>query len=66
MYARPHFDFCDGIFHVTKQLNAFDSSILLNNLMDSIERIQYQAALAIAGTWKGTNLNKIYEELGWE
>ena len=34
--------------------------------MNSIERIQYQAALAITGAWKGTNLNKIYEELGWE
>ena len=34
--------------------------------MNSIERIQYQEALAITGAWKGTNLNKIYEELGWE
>ena len=28
--------------------------------------IQYHLALAITGTWKGTNLNKIYDELGWE
>ena len=34
--------------------------------MNTLERIQYHAALAITGTWKGTNLNKIYDELGWE
>ena len=66
MCVRPHLDFCDVIFHVPQQLNEFDSSIRLNNLMASTERIQYQAALAITGVWKGTNLNKIYEELGWE
>ena len=31
-----------------------------------IEKTQYQAALAVSGTWQGTNRNKIYEELGWE
>ena len=64
MYVRPHLDFCDVIFHTHKVLNSFDSSIHLNYLMNSIERFQYQAA--ITGAWKGTNLNKIYEELGWE
>ena len=34
--------------------------------MDQIESVQYQAALAVTGTWKGTSTNKIYEELGWE
>ena len=34
--------------------------------MDLIERVQYQAALTITGSWKGTSINKIYEELGWE
>ena len=66
MYVRPHLDFCDVIFHTPKVLNSFDSSIHLNYLMNSIERIQYQAALAITGAWKGTNPNKTYEELGWE
>ena len=28
--------------------------------------MQYDAALAITGTWKKTHLDKIYEELGWE
>ena len=34
--------------------------------MNTLERIQCPADLAITGTWKGTNQNKIYEELGWE
>ena len=34
--------------------------------MDDLERTQYQAALAVSGAWKGTNRNKIYEELWWE
>ena len=34
--------------------------------MEMIEKVQYQAALAITGTWQGTNRNKLYEELGWE
>ena len=34
--------------------------------MNTLERFQYHAALAITGSWKGTNLNRIYDELGWE
>ena len=34
--------------------------------MEMIEKIQYQAALAVTGTWQGTSRVKIYEELGWE
>ena len=34
--------------------------------MNTLERIQYHAALAITGSWKGTNLNRIYNELCWE
>jgi len=66
MYIRPHLDFCDVIYHIPCITNPFDSSISLNYLMNTLERIQYHAALAITGTWKGTNLNKIYEQLGWE
>ena len=66
MYVRPHLDFCDVIYHIPKIGNLFDSSFRLSNWMDQIERIQYQAALAVTGTWKGTSMNKIYDELGWE
>ena len=34
--------------------------------MEEIERIQYQAALAITGAWKDSSRVKLYEELGWE
>ena len=34
--------------------------------MNTLERIQYHVALAITGSWKGTNLNRIYDELGWK
>ena len=64
MHIRPHFDYCDAIFHVPSSLNNFNLS--LNYSMGILERTQYQAALAITGAWKGTNRDKIYEELGWE
>ena len=35
-------------------------------MIGQIESAQYQAALAVTCTWKGTSANKIYEELGWE
>ena len=65
LYIRP-LDFCDVIFHIPSITNPFDSSIHLSYLMHTLERIQYHAALAITGSWKGTNLNKIYDELSWE
>ena len=34
--------------------------------MDKVERIQYQAALAITGAWQGLSRTKIYDELGCE
>ena len=34
--------------------------------MNELEKVQYQAALAITGTWQGLSQCKLYEELGWE
>ena len=34
--------------------------------MDKVERVQYQAALAVTGAWRGSSRLKLYEELGWE
>ena len=34
--------------------------------MRALESVQYQAALAVTGAWKGTSTIKIYKELGWE
>ena len=64
LYIRPHLDFCDVIFHIPSITNPFDSSINLNYLMNTLERIQYHAAIAISGgSWKGTNLNRIYDDV---
>ena len=38
----------------------------LSSLMEKVERVQYQAALAITGAWQGSSRSKIYDELGWE
>ena len=35
-------------------------------MMEKVERIQYQAALAITGAWQGSSRSKIYDELGLE
>ena len=66
LFVRPHFDYADVIYHIPQIDNSFSTCINLNNLMNSIEQIQYQAARAVSGTWKGTNTSKLYEELGWE
>ena len=34
--------------------------------MEKVEIIQYQAALAVTSTWKGSSRTNLYEELGWE
>ena len=34
--------------------------------METVERTQYQAALAITGACGDFNRSKLYEELGWE
>ena len=34
--------------------------------MEKVERIQYQAALAVTGAWQGSSRVKLYDELGWE
>ena len=31
-----------------------------------LEQVQYSAALAVTGTWRGTSRQKLCEELGWE
>ena len=66
MFVRPHLDYCDVIYHTPHSINPFDNTINLTSHMENVERVQYQAALAITGCWQGTNRNKLYDELGWE
>ena len=66
MFVRPHFDYCDVIYHIPHFTNPFDSIITLNSLMERIEKIQYQATLAITGAKQGSNDDTLYDGLGWE
>ena len=38
----------------------------LHDHMEKLEKVQYQAGLAVTGAWQGTSRTKLYEELGWE
>ena len=56
----------DTIHHIPALNSQINLGVTLNSLMEKVERTQYQAALAITGTWQGTNHSKLNEELGWE
>ena len=64
--VRSHLDYCDIIYHILSHQNQAPLGVTLNSVMEKIERIQYQSALAISGAWHGSNRAKLYEELGWE
>ena len=64
--VRPHLDYCDSIYHIPPLENEQNSDINLNYQMNALESLQYQAGLAITGAWRGSNRDKVYEELGWE
>ena len=61
---RSHFDYCDIIYHIPSVQTQF--GVILTDLMEKAERIQYQAALAVTGAWQGSSRSKLYVELGWE
>ena len=52
--------------HMPALNNQINLGVTLTSLMETAERTQYQAALAITGAWQGSNRSKLYEELGWE
>ena len=55
-FLRPHLDYCDVIYD--KPHN--------EKFTDTLELIQYNAALAITGAIKRTSKEKLYNELGLE
>ena len=55
LYVRPHLDYGDVVYHNQN-----------SSLMSKLESTQYAAALAVSGAWRGTNGDKLFEELGWE
>ena len=46
--VRPHLDYCDIIYHIPQSVHSH-GGITLNSQMESVEKIQYQAALAVTG-----------------
>ena len=66
LYVRPHLDYGDVIYHIPSKVCEFSQNIILSNFMEKLESVQYSAALAVTGTWKGTSRDKLYAELGWE
>ena len=66
LYVRPHLDYGAIIYHIPAKVCEFSQNIVLPNLMEKIESVQYSAALAVTGTWRGTSRAKLYAELGWE
>ena len=66
LYVRPHLDYGDVIYHIPATKSEYGESFKLNHLMEKLESVQYSAALAITGAWKGTSQEKLYNELGWE
>ena len=55
-FIRPHLDYVDVIFD-----QAFD-----NSFHQRLESLQYNAALAITETIRGTSRESLYQELGFE
>ena len=64
--VRSHLDYCDVIYHIPSIIHQPPLGMTLTSLMEKVEKIQYQAALAITGAWQGSSRSKMYDELGWE
>ena len=63
-FVRPHLDYSDIIYHIPSFLNHPSLGVSLNHLMEQIEKIQYQAALAVTGACQGSNRSQILRG-GW-
>ena len=53
---KSHLDYCDIIYHIPSVQTQFGAT--LTDLMEKVERIQYQTAIAVSGVWQGL-LNSI-------
>ena len=66
LYVQPHLEYGDVIFHIPAKVCEFSGNTILPSLMEKLESVQYSAALAVTGTWRGTSREKLYAELSWE
>ena len=47
--VRPHLDYCDIIYHIPPSINPPPQLPTFNSIMEKLEIVQYQAALAVTG-----------------
>ena len=66
LHVRPFLDYGVVIYHIPFKVCEFSHNIIIPRLMEKLESIQYSAALAVTGTWRGTSHDKLYVELSWE
>ena len=59
LYVRPHLDYGDIIYHIPAKVCEFSQKVVLPSLMEKIESVQFSAALAVTGSWRGTSRKKI-------
>ena len=59
LYVRPHLYYDDINYH------QYDPELKLDFTIN-LESIQYSATLAVTGAWRGTNIDRLCEEVGWE
>ena len=59
LYVRPHLDYGDIIYP------RYDADMRLS-VTKRLEQTQYHAALTVTEAWRGTNRQKLYDELGGE
>ena len=65
LYVRPPLDYGDVLYHNPAKVCEFSNNIILPHLMEKLESVQYSAAVAVTGAWRGSSREKLYE-LGWE
>ena len=57
--VRSHLDYCDIIYHIPPLFNPPPQLPPFNSIMGKIERVQYQAVLAVPGAWQGSNCSTL-------
>ena len=62
--VRSHLDYSDIMYHVPPKINPPPQFPTFNAQMEKLERVQYQAGLAVTGAWQCSNCSKLNEELG--
>ena len=59
--VRSHLDYCDSIYHIPHTIQEPPLGVSLHVIMENVEKIQYQAALAVTGGWQGSSRVKLYD-----